>query len=63
MYEKGRRSVHASVSIKKGETITREMLAIKRPGLGISPHFINQIVGRKAKIDIDEDSWIVWDNL
>ncbi len=63
MYEKGRRSVHASVSIKKGETITRDMLAIKRPGLGISPHFINQIIGRKAKIDIDEDSWIVWDNL
>jgi sialic acid synthase SpsE len=63
MYEKGRRSLHASVSIKKGEVITREMLVIKRPGLGISPHFINQIIGRKAKMDIDEDSWIVWDNL
>ncbi|MDA9282318.1 N-acetylneuraminate synthase family protein [Pseudomonadales bacterium] len=61
MAEKGRRSVHASVDIKKGDVITREMLSIKRPGLGVSPHFINQIVGRKAMVDIDEDAWIVWD--
>ena len=63
MYEKGRRSVHASVNIKKGEAITRQMLTIKRPGLGISPHFINQIIGREAKVDIDQDSWILWNHL
>ena len=63
MAEKGRRSVHASVPIKKGETITREMLMVKRPGLGISPHFINQIIGRKAKTDLDQDTWIVWDHV
>lgn len=61
MAEKGRRSLHASTEIKEGEIITREMLSIKRPGLGISPHLIDQIIGRKAKIDIDEDAWIIWD--
>ena len=63
MYEKGRRSIHASVDIKEGDIITREKLVIKRPGLGISPHLISQIVGRRARTDIDEDSWIIWDHL
>lgn len=61
MFEKGRRSIHASSRILKGEMITIEKLTIKRPGLGISPHLIDIIVGRTAKYDIEEDQWINWE--
>ena len=63
MFEKGRRSLHAQIDIKAGEVITREMLSIKRPGLGISPHLIGAVIGRTAKVNIELDDWIVWDHL
>ena len=50
-----RKSVVAGVDIKKGETITPEMLSIKRPGTGISPKYFDFIVGRKAERDINKD--------
>ena len=49
MYEKGRRSLHAYVDIKKGSIITNEMLCVKRPGLGLAPHRKKEIIGKKAK--------------
>ena len=61
MYEKGRRSLHAAIDIVKGQKITEEMITIKRPGYGISPLYIDHILGREVKEDILEDSWITWD--
>ena len=60
-YKKGRRSIIAARNISKGTIISREMLIIKRPGYGIKPKFIDIIIGRKTKVDIDEDQWITWD--
>ncbi|MEL7388154.1 MAG: N-acetylneuraminate synthase family protein [Pseudomonadota bacterium] len=60
MAEKVRRSTHASRDIAKGERITADMLTIKRPGKGIPPHLINQIIGRTARQDIQADQWIEW---
>jgi N-acetylneuraminate synthase/N,N'-diacetyllegionaminate synthase len=50
-----RRSVIAKVNISKGATITKEMLIIKRPGTGLAPKEIYNIVGKKALTDIKED--------
>jgi sialic acid synthase SpsE len=61
MYEKGRRSLHASQNISRGELIERSMLTIKRPGLGIPPYMIEHVLGRKALQDIKEDEWLTWD--
>lgn len=61
MYKKGRRSLHARTDIKAGETITVEMLTVKRPGLGISPHHKYSIVGKTARTNITADQWITWD--
>ncbi len=60
-YRLGRRSIHARVDIPKGTRITREMLATKRPGLGIHPRFMEIIVGRRAVRDIEADEWITWE--
>lgn len=43
-----RRSVVAARDIQPGETLTLDMLATKRPGTGISPMGIWDLVGRKA---------------
>lgn len=60
-YEKGRRSIIAAQDIPKGTEITREMLIIKRPSYGIKPKFLNIVIGRTAKVDIEYDQWITWD--
>ena len=60
-YEKARRSIHAKVNIPKGTKITKDTLIIKRPGYGIKPKFIDVIIGREAKRDIEEDEWIIWE--
>jgi sialic acid synthase SpsE len=61
MFEKGRRSLHATRAIAQGEVITPDMLTSKRPGLGIAPHLTDQVVGRVARADIAADHWITWE--
>ncbi len=51
-----RRSIVADCDIKAGTVITDKMLTFKRPGTGISPVRINEVVGKKAKADITEDT-------
>ena len=41
--------------IEAGETITREMLAIKRPGTGIEPWAMDDAIGRTASKRIEAD--------
>ena len=50
-----RRSIVSTQKIAKGMIITKNMLDIKRPGLGIYPKFLDQVIGSIAKNDILED--------
>lgn len=61
MYELGRRSIIARKFISKGKKIEVSDLIIKRPGYGISPKFLEIIIGRESKKDIEEDEIITWD--
>ncbi len=58
-----RKSIVAAKDIKKGLTITENMLDIKRPGTGISPEHFNQVVGKKSKEGIKKDELINWGKL
>ena len=58
-----RKSIVASQVIKKGELITIEEVTFKRPGLGISPEFLNMIVGRTASCDIARDEIITFEKV
>ena len=53
-----RRSIVAKREIPKGTRITEDMITFKRPGTGLSPNEIGQIIGRKAKKSILEDEII-----
>jgi sialic acid synthase SpsE len=55
-----RRTVFARVEIPVGTTITRDMLSIKSPGIGILPKYIELIVGRQARILIEADHPLTW---
>jgi len=50
-----RKSIVASRTIKKGELLTEENLTTKRPGNGISPMKWNEVVGKTAIKDFEED--------
>lgn len=53
-----RKSIVASKSIKKGDFFTEENITVKRPGMGISPMQWDEIVGKMAKKDFEEDDLI-----
>lgn len=54
--EVARKSLVAAKDIKAGTVITRKDVAVKRPGNGISPEFIDKIINKKARVDIKKDS-------
>jgi N,N'-diacetyllegionaminate synthase len=58
-----RRSIVARVDIPEGTIIVGEMLAIKRPGIGIEPKHVERIVGAIAKANIREDDRIAWSKI
>lgn len=53
-----RKSIVAACEIKKGELISEDKLAIKRPGNGISPMRWDEIIGSIATKDYQEDELI-----
>jgi sialic acid synthase SpsE len=50
-----RKSIVAKKDIKKGTTISKDILIIKRPGTGLRPAEIDKIIGMKTKRDIKKD--------
>jgi len=63
MHQKARRSLIAARAIPRGARIERAMITIKRPGFGIRPKFVDLVVGRIAKVDIEEDTVLTWEML
>lgn len=53
-----RKSIVAKKGIKKGEKITKENIAIKRPGTGLAPKYFEKIIGKTAKKGIKADEMI-----
>lgn len=55
-----RRSILAAKDLKKGTLITEDMLCFKRPGTGIAPEYVDILVGRELKRDIQKEEIITW---
>lgn len=56
--QNARRSIVAVCDIKPGEVISRDMITFKRPGHGISPDKVNEVIGKTAIMNISEDTVI-----
>ena len=55
-----RKSIYAKSDIRKGQIITFADLTIKGPGGGLLPKYLNIVIGREAKTNIDQDHPISW---
>jgi len=58
-----RKSIVALNDINCGTVITKDMVSIKRPGMGIPPKYLNEIIGRTAKKDIVSEEPILWEHV
>lgn len=58
-----RKSVVLKRPVRKGQPIALEDLAIKRPGTGIAPKHLQELVGRRPNRDIGEDEVLIWEHL
>ena len=58
-----RKSVVSTTDIQMGEVITADMVACKRPGMGIPTKHRNFVIGRKARSRIGADNVIFWRDL
>ena len=56
-------SVVSLCDIRAGTVISREMVGVKRPGLGISAKHLEEIYGRVAKRDISANSVLHWEDV
>lgn len=58
-----RKSIVTLTDIKKGQKLKEEMLSIKRPGTGIEPKNLENVIGLVAKKDIKKDSLLKWEDI
>ncbi len=57
-----RKSLVAARSLRAGERLTPADVAIKRPGYGIPPKFLEQMWGRTLFRDLEEDAVLRWED-
>jgi sialic acid synthase SpsE len=50
-----RRSIVSAYNIRRGTTLTHDLVAYKRPGTGLAPGRIGELIGRKTKRDIKKN--------
>ncbi len=58
-----RKSITMVKDLKAGKVLTREHIDIKRPGYGIEPKYIQQIIGRTANKDLQPDDVLNWGDI
>ena len=58
-----RKSILLNKDLVAGTILTKEDLEIKRPGNGISPMKINEVIGKELKIDKPNETILQWEDL
>jgi len=58
-----RKCLYAACNIEAGQIVNKDMVAIKGPGGGILPKYLDIVVGRVAKVDIQADYPITWESI
>lgn len=58
-----RKSIVMEQDVKAGECIGVQDVDIKRPGYGIQPKYLEQVIGRRAAHDLKSDDILRWEDL
>ena len=61
MYTLARRSLIATRDLPAGTRLEADMITVKRPGFGIAPKHLEEVIGRELKVDVEEDDILTWD--
>lgn len=61
--EKFRRSLYFVKSIKAGDCVTRDSVRSVRPGFGLAPKYLDEVVGSVVKVNVDFGVAVSWDLL
>jgi N-acetylneuraminate synthase len=56
-----RRSLFVVADVKAGEPFTRTSVRSIRPGYGLAPHHIDEVIGRRAARDVTRGTPLSWD--
>lgn len=56
-----RRSLYIVKDVKAGEMLTQENVRSIRPGLGLAPKFLDEVLGRHAAVDLVRGTPLAWD--
>jgi len=57
------KSLATRCEVKRGQIVEADMLVSKRPGTGISPRYLTQVVGRRVNTNLSSDSIVRWEYL
>ncbi|MES2590602.1 MAG: N-acetylneuraminate synthase [Bacteroidota bacterium] len=58
-----RKSIHFAKNMTKNQVISEDDLIMKRPGDGISPMLMQQIIGKKVNTDFMKEHKLKWEDL
>jgi len=58
-----RTSITANQNLSENQTLSKEILSIKRPAEGIEPKYLDQIIGKKLNKNIKIDDSIHWNDI
>jgi sialic acid synthase SpsE len=61
MYRLARRSLIVTRDLAAGTVLERDMITVKRPGFGIAPRHLEDVLGRELKADVEEDDILTWE--
>ena len=56
-----RRSLYVVKDLKAGDVITRENVRAIRPGLGLPPKYLEQVLGKTLKLDVRRGTGLTWE--
>ena len=58
-----RRSIFVVKNMKKGEVFNKDNIRSIRPGLGLKPKFFDEILGKKASMDLERGEPLSWEKI
>ena len=61
--KKYRRSIYVSKDIKCGEKLSLDNLKVVRPGFGLAPKYLEQVLGQSVTSDLTFGEPLTWDAL
>jgi len=61
--KKFRRSIYFMKDMKAAETIKADDVRIIRPGFGIEPKYLDEVIGKTLKLDVLKHNPVKWDHI